>query len=206
MREAIREISTGAAEAAVTAAHAVSVTEGTGEIVGRLRESSAAVADVARLITQVSDQTHLLALNAAVEAARAGTAGDGFGVVAQEVKDLARESATAADDIARRIEAIKADSDAAVQALADIGAVIARVNDFQATIATSVGQQDAAMAVLGRDVASVASAAADVNTGIGHVETAADDSEQQAREVSRVASALEQSADALRDAVRRFSV
>jgi methyl-accepting chemotaxis protein len=206
MREAIREISTGAAEAAATAAHAVSVTQGTGEIVGRLRESSSAVADVARLITQVSDQTHLLALNAAVEAARAGSLGDGFGVVAQEVKDLARESATAADDIARRIQAIRADSDAAVQALADIGSVIARVNDFQATIATSVGQQDAAMAVLGRDVAGVASAAADVNAGIGHVETAADDSEQRAREVSRVAAALEQSADALRDAVRRFAV
>jgi methyl-accepting chemotaxis protein len=206
MREAIREISAGAGEAAATAAHAVTVTEGTGEIVGRLRASSSAVADVARLITQVSDQTHLLALNAAVEAARAGSLGDGFGVVAQEVKDLARESATAADDIARRIQAIQADSDAAVQALADIGAVIARVNDFQSTIAASVGQQDAAMAVLGRDVAGVASAAADVDAGMGHVETAADDSEQRAREVSRVASALEQSADALRDAVRRFSV
>jgi methyl-accepting chemotaxis protein len=206
MRAAIREISTGAAEAASTAAHAVRVTEGTGELVGRLRESSSAVRAVVKLITSVSDQTHLLALNAAVEAARAGSAGDGFGVVAEEVKDLARESAAAAEDIARRIEAIEADSAAAVRALADIGAVIARVDQFQATIAGAVGQQDAAMALLGRDVAGVASAAADVSSGIGHVETAADDSEQQSAEVSRVAAALEHSADALREAVRRFQV
>jgi hypothetical protein len=109
-------------------------------------------------------------------------------------------------DITRRIEAIRADSEATVQALTDIAGVIARVNEVQATIATAVGRQGAAMAVLGRDVAGVASAAAEVNTGIGHVESAADDSEQRAREVSSVAADLERSAGALRDAVRRFSL
>jgi methyl-accepting chemotaxis protein len=206
MSAAIREISTGAAEAAGTASRAVTVTQGTGELVGRLRESCAAVRQVVGLISDVSDQTHLLALNASIEAARAGSAGDGFGVVAQEVRDLARESAAAAEDIARRVDAIEADSSAAVSALTDIGEVIGRVNDIQSSIAAAVDQQDAALAVLGRDVASVASAAADINDGMGQVETAADDSEQRAQEVHRVAGRLESSAAALREAVRRFAV
>jgi methyl-accepting chemotaxis protein len=84
--------------------------------------------------------------------------------------------------------------------------VIGRVNDIQSSIAAAVDQQDAALAVLGRDVASVASAAADINDGMGQVETAADDSEQRAQEVHRVAGRLESSAAALREAVRRFAV
>jgi methyl-accepting chemotaxis protein len=206
MGSSIREISQGAQEASSTSTHAVRVTRSAGELVGRLEESAAAIGNIVELITQVSQQTHLLSLNASIEAARAGDAGKGFGVVAQEVKDLAQEAGTAAADIAAKVKTIQADTAEAVASIADIGEVIQRVNDIQSTIAAAVEEQDAATNELGRGVSTVAGAAEEINAGMGAVEDTARASEQQAQQVGAVAQRLEESAEELRTAVQRFTV
>ena len=69
------------------------------DAVNSLYEGSKRISEIVEMITQIASQTNLLALNAAIEAARAGDSGKGFAVVAEEVRKLAEQSETAAQQI-----------------------------------------------------------------------------------------------------------
>ncbi len=115
MGASIKEIAKNATEAAKVATSAVKVAETANATVSKLGDSSTEIGQVIKVITSIAQQTNLLALNATIEAARAGEAGKGFAVVANEVKELAKETAKATEDISRKIEAIQADTKAAVE-------------------------------------------------------------------------------------------
>ncbi|ELY89410.1 globin-coupled sensor protein [Natrialba taiwanensis] len=82
-----------------------------------LRESVQKIDEIVDVINDIADQTNLLALNASIEAATAGEAGDGFAVVANEVKSLAEESQEEAKNIERMIDQIQDDTDETVESL-----------------------------------------------------------------------------------------
>ena len=166
MGAAIREISQNAAEAAKVASEAVDLASSTSVTMNKLGESSAEIGNVIKVITAIAEQTNLLALNATIEAARAGEMGKGFAVVASEVKDLAQETARATEDISRRVQAIQGDTDGAVSAIEQITHVIARISDFQTTIASAVEEQTATTGEMNRSVAQAASGTGDIAQNI----------------------------------------
>jgi methyl-accepting chemotaxis protein len=86
------------------------------ESVVELQDRMGAIEEVVEVIAEVADRTNLLALNANIEAARAGEAGDGFSVVADEVKQLANQTHEHTEEIASSIEEIQAQADETVAA------------------------------------------------------------------------------------------
>ncbi len=204
MSASIREISLQASNAAQVANTAVDTARQANAVIAKLSASSATIGQVVGVITEIADQTNLLALNATIEAARVGEAGKGFAVVAGEVKELARETGKATEDIRRKIETIQTDAAEAVTAIGEIGDIIGKINDFQTTIAAAVEEQTATTNEMARNIDHVAGGGNTIAESIGGLAT---DTRVVSGSVSRTHESAESIAKAssqLREVVGQF--
>lgn len=131
-----------------------------------LGESAKSIGKVIETITEISEQVNLLALNATIEAARAGEAGRGFNVVANEIKELAKQTAAATYDIKDKVGSIQGTTAKTVQQISEINAVITDVNEVVSSIATAVEEQTAATTEISTNVNQMAQGINEVNVNV----------------------------------------
>ena len=206
MTVTIQNIAANTNEAAKVAGSAVSLAQAANVTVTKLGQSSAEIGEVIKVITSIAQQTNLLALNATIEAARAGEAGKGFAVVANEVKELAKQTAQATEDISCKIKAIQIDTNGAVAAIGTVSGIINQINDISATIATAVEEQSATTNEMTRNTNEAAEGAGNISTNIGEVAQAAAGTLSRAQASQGAAQELSKISARLGDLMRQFKI
>ncbi|MBF0197386.1 MAG: CZB domain-containing protein, partial [Planctomycetes bacterium] len=121
----------------------------------RLLKSSDSISSVLEVINGIAGKIDLLALNATIEAASAGDAGKGFAVVANEIKELARRTSEATENIESKLKDLQVDSSKAAEAARTIGHQVDELDTQASGIAAASEEQ----ATTSRDVASSVSSA-----------------------------------------------
>lgn len=172
-------------EGARVAGEATQMAETAGRTMRDLDQSSTEISKFTETIKMIALQTNLLALNATIEATSAGEAGKGFAVVAHEIKELANQSAKAAEDIARKIEGVQNGTRQAVGVIREIADVIRNINQSADRISLSVDNQNRSAQTISRNIS-------EANQGVGHI----------ARSISEVASTANMMARNIAEASR----
>ncbi|HDQ41611.1 MAG TPA: methyl-accepting chemotaxis protein [Desulfonatronum sp.] len=174
------------------------------EVLTQLNIRAASIGKIINVINEIADQTNLLALNAAIEAARAGEAGRGFAVVADEVRKLAEKTMSATKEVEEAVATIQGRSADAVASMEQterlvkestghsnragevLRLIMSRVEEVvsQVTqIATAAEQQSAAAEEINRSIEGIACIARGADEG-------ADQTAAATRDLARLAQEL----------------
>jgi PAS domain S-box-containing protein len=172
-----------------------------------LKIKAAAVEQVVNIINEIAEQTNLLALNAAIEAARAGEAGRGFSVVADEVRNLAQQTAKSTTEIREMIERLQGNTRSAVQrmemsndkvkssvemtsqagqALSAITNSVANISDASVQIASAAEEQTSVSEDVSRNIENISTIAIETSSSSNNMAQAISQLDNAGRELQRV--------------------
>ena len=174
------------------------------ENVSSLNSHAENIGNIIDSIKGIAEQTNLLALNAAIEAARAGEHGRGFAVVAEEVRKLAEQSASSAEEITGIIESIQLDSRNVAERMAQSAKVVAdgtkAVNSAGSVLESIIKEIQLIVDKIGR----VASAAQEISSGSEEISAAVEEQTATMNEIANASAILHGLVNDVEIAVAKF--
>lgn len=220
MTSMISEIAKNTNRTQEVALNTVSQSNTVSGLVNKLGQTAQEVGQVTETIEDISEQTNLLALNATIEAARAGEAGKGFSVVANEIKELAKQTSEATQQIKLQIEDIQNATAVTVEKINEISQVINELNNFVMVISSSVKEQASTTREIAGNVAQSSRGISEINKSMSQnssvaeeiskdilkANQAAGDMSDRSAEVNISVKELMQLANQLNDMVGRFNM
>jgi methyl-accepting chemotaxis protein len=178
-----------------------------------LEKNSFRIEEILSVITDISEQTNLLALNAAIEAARAGEAGRGFAVVADEVRKLAEKSAHATSEISGIVTAIRSEVKNVVNAMEKISdKVSSGVKLSEETgksfnvILVSLNNLTEELIIISSSIEEVSVTAEGISGDVQAVSAASEEAAAAANEVNTASDNLAELAVSLQNSMNYFKV
>jgi len=211
MSATVADIASHSAKARAVSEQAGSQAQAVGALMRELGEAAKEIGKVTETITGISDQTKLLALNATIEAARAGAAGKGFAVVAHEIKELARQTATATEDIKAKILGVQTSTGGAIGEIQKITAVISEVVGLVTSIAAAIEEQSTVTKDVAGNVSQASTSVRDANEQVAETATVSKSIARdvavisaQSRAINNDSAHLQENADMLKGLAARF--
>ena len=161
-----------------------------------LGQQAESIGSVMNVISDIADQTNLLALNAAIEAARAGEAGRGFAVVADEVRKLAEKTMTATTEVGSSIKGIQSSTAANIERVSEAAEGVKNATELATVSGEALSEIQQLVSTNSELVASIATAAEEQSATAEEINRSIDDINRVAGET---AAGMEESAAAVRD-------
>lgn len=155
LSNSIHEIAKNCADESRVSEDAKNEVQTAQKIIQDLMGNADKINSIVEIINQIAAQTNLLALNATIEAASAGEAGKGFAVVAHEVKELAKQSSDASDNIREQVDEIQKSSQLSFNAIEKIADIMEQVAHYSQTISAAAEEQSSTTNEIARSVSEV---------------------------------------------------